>query len=161
MKNRTQKKILVALIAVIATAAVGIAVAAWSTSGSGTGYAKAASSSALTLSDATASTTADLYPGATGTVKIKVTNPNAFPVRITQVAQTSGGSITSDKGAACDASTGVSFSTRTGLALALAANSTDTFTLTGAVSMSNASDDSCQGAVFSIPVDILGVSNAS
>jgi hypothetical protein len=161
MHIHLSKRTFVVLVAAVTAATVGIAVAAWSTSGSGTGYAKASSSSALTLSDATASTTADLYPGATGTVKIKVTNPNPFPVRITQVAQTTGGSITSDKGAACNASTGVSFSTRTGLTLDLAANSTDTFTLANAVSMSNASDNSCQGAVFSIPVDVIGASNAS
>ncbi len=159
MRTRSSRKAIVALAVLMGAVVVGVAYAAWTTSGSGTGYAKASTASALTLSDATASTTADLYPGATGTVKIKVTNPNPFPVRITQVSQTSGGSITSDKGAACDASTGVSFSNQTGLALDVPASSSASFTLNGAVTMSNASDNSCQGAVFTIPVSLAGASN--
>jgi hypothetical protein len=93
-------------------------------------------------------------------VKITVTNPNPFPVKITTVAQTPSTSITSDKGASCNSSTGVTFTTQSGLNLTLGASATDTFTLSGAVSMSNASADACQGAIFSIPVDVTGVSNA-
>ena len=143
-----------------ALAAVGIAVSAWSTSGSGTGYAKAGTASSLTLADASASTAADLYPGGSGAVKIKVTNPNSFPVKVTSVTRSATGSITSDKGAACDASTGVTFTDQTGLTLTLAAGATGTFSLAGAASMSNSSDNSCQGAIFSIPVDVTAVSNA-
>jgi len=151
----------VALLAVPAVLiAVGIAIGAWNATGSGTGYAKAGTSSSLTLGDASASTVADLYPGATGNVKITVTNPNSFPVSITSVSQTASTSITSDKGSTCNASTGVTFTTQSGLSLALAANTTSTFTLSGAVAMSNASANACQGAVFSIPVDVSAVSNA-
>jgi hypothetical protein len=89
-----------------------------------------------------------------------VTNPNSFPVRITAVSKQAVGSITSDKGAACNASTGVTFTDQSGLTLDLAAGATSTFTLSGAVSMSNASDNSCQGAIFTIPVDVTAVSNA-
>jgi hypothetical protein len=142
----------------VALVSAGIAVAAWNVTGSGTGYAKAGSASALTLGDASASTTADLFPGASGAVKVKVTNPNSFPVRITAVS--GNGTITSDKGAACDASTGVTFANQSGLAVDVAAGATSTFTLAGAVSMSNASDNACQGAVFSVPVSVTAVSNA-
>ena len=114
----------------------------------------------VAIGDASASTSADLYPGATGAVKLKVTNPNSFPVRITAVSKQAAGSITSDKGAACNASTGVTFTDQSGLTLDLAAGATSTFTLSGAVSMSNASDNSCQGAIFTIPVDVTAVSNA-
>jgi hypothetical protein len=151
--------VVIAVVGVIAVAVAGIAIAAWVVSGSGTGYAKAGSSSALTLSDASASTSADLYPGVTGAVKLKVSNPNPFPVRITAVA--GNGAITSDKGAACDASTGVSFANQSGLTLDLLANEANkVFTLAGAVSMSNASDNTCQGAVFSVPVSLTATSNA-
>jgi hypothetical protein len=151
----------VALLAIPAVlVAVGIAIGAWNATGSGTGYAKAGTSSSLTLGDASGSTVADLYPGATGNVKITVTNPNSFPVLITTVSQTASTSITSDKGAACNASTGVTFTTQSGLSLALGAGATNTFTLTSAVAMSNASANACQGAVFSIPVDVSAVSNA-
>jgi len=115
----------------------------------------------LTLSDASASTSADLYPGATGSVTLKVTNANPFPVKVTSVALQSGGVVTSNKGAACDASTGVSVTAQTGLAAAVAANATATLTVANAVAMSNASDNSCQGATFTIPVDVSAVSNAS
>ena len=156
-RRRPSKKLLLALLAV-ALVSAGIAVAAWNVTGSGTGYAKAGSASALTLGDASASTTADLFPGASGAVKVKVTNPNSFPVRITAVS--GNGTITSDKGAACDASTGVTFANQSGLAVDVAAGATSTFTLAGAVSMSNASDNACQGAVFSVPVSVTAVSNA-
>jgi hypothetical protein len=156
---RLSRKLFFVLAAVGALVVTGILFAAWSTGGSGNGYAKAGSASALTIGDASASTTADLYPGATGAVKLKVTNPNSFPVRITAVTKQAA-SITSDKGAACNASTGVTFTDQSGLTLDLAAGATSTFTLSGAVSMTNASDNTCQGAVFTIPVDVTAISNA-
>ena len=158
--HRLPKKLLIiGAVLVIGTAIAGIAIGAWSVSGSGTGYAKASTASAVTLSDASASTTADLYPGASGPVKLKVSNPNPFPVRITAVS--GNGAITSDKGASCDASTGVSFANQSSLTLDLLANETNkVFTLAGAVSMSNASDNACQGAVFSVPVSVTAISNA-
>ena len=157
---KSRKKLFVAATMLAAFVAVGVGIAAWSVSGSGTGYAKASTASALTLSDASASTTADLYPGASGTVKLKVSNPNPFPVRITAVS--GNGTITSDKGAACDAATGVAFVNQTGLTLDLAASaSNQVLTLAaGSVTMSNASDNSCQGAIFSIPVSVTAASNA-
>jgi hypothetical protein len=153
------RKAFVVLALLLSAVAASAVIAAWVTNGSGPGYAKAQTASNLTLSDASASTTADLYPGATGSVKLKVTNPNPFPVRITSVAKQAS-AITSDKGAACDASTGVTFSDQTGLALDVAAGATTTLTLANAISMSNASDNSCQGAVFTIPVNVTGASNA-
>jgi hypothetical protein len=153
------RKAFVVLALLLSAVAASAVIAAWVTNGSGPGYAKAQTASNLTLSDASASTTADLYPGATGSVKLKVTNPNPFPVRITAVAKQAS-AISSDKGAACDASTGVTFSDQTGLALDVAAGATTTLTLANAISMSNASDNSCQGAVFTIPVNVTGASNA-
>jgi hypothetical protein len=158
MKRVTKKRAIVGAL-VAGLVATGIGIAAWSTSGSGTGYAKAASSSALTLGDASAATSADLYPGADGSVKIRVGNPNPYPVKVTSVAQQASSTITSSAGAACDNSTGVTFSAQSGLAIAIGASSTETISVPGAVHMSNASDDSCQGATFSIPVTVTAVSN--
>ena len=134
------------------------ALAAWHGAGSGTAAARATSAQALSTVDASASTSAQLYPGGSGDVKLSIHNPNAYPVRVTSV--TGSGTITSDKGAACDASTGVTFANQTGLSLDVAAGATTTFTLSGAASMSNASDNACQGAVFTIPVSLTGASNA-
>lgn len=155
------RKLVFVLAAIVVLVLSSIVFAAWSTSGSGNGYAKAGTASALVIGDASASTTADLYPGATGAVKLAVTNNNSFPVRITAVSKQAAGSITSDKGAACNAATGVTFTNQTGLTLDVGANASATFTLPGAVSMTNASDNTCQGAVFTIPVDVTGISNAS
>ena len=157
--TRSSRKRKVVVLLVIASLAVtaGVAYAAWTASGSGSGYAKAGTAQALATLDASAATSASLYPGATGSVKLKVDNPNPYPIRITSVS--GNGAITSDKGAACDASTGVAFSNQTGLTLDVPASSNATFTLANAVSMSNASDNSCQGAVFTIPVSLSGASN--
>jgi len=153
-----RKRTAVAVVAVGAVIAVGVGLSAWSVTGSGNGAAKATTASAITLADATGFTSADLYPGATGNLKLRATNPNAFPVRITAVS--GNGTVTSDKGAACDASTGVSVTNQTGLTLDLAAGATATLTVPNTVSMSNASDNSCQGAVFTVPVSLTAVSNA-
>jgi hypothetical protein len=136
--------------------AASVAFAAWTATGSGHGYAKATTASAVSTVDASASTSAQLYPGASGDVKLTVSNPNSFPVRLASI--TGNGAITSDKGAACDASTGVTFTNQTGT-FDVPAGGQASFTLTGAVSMSNASDSSCQGAVFSIPVLLSGASS--
>ncbi len=149
-------KLAIAIAALTATVAGGVTLGNWTVSGSGNAYAKAKTAEALTLTDASASTTAQLYPGGSGDVKLRVTNPNGVDVTVTGVS--GNGAITSDKGAACNASTGVSFTNQTSLTLSLAAGATTTFTLTGAASMTNASDNSCQGAVFTIPVTVTATS---
>ncbi len=87
---------------------------------------------------------------------VKVTNPNSFAVTVTSV--TGAGTITSDKGAACNASTGVTFTNAAGLSQAVGAGATVTFSLAGKVAMSNASDNSCQGAIFTVPVTLSATS---
>jgi hypothetical protein len=133
-----------------------IALAAWTAGGTGSGYAKATTAQNLTTVDVSGSTTAQLYPGGTGDLKLSVTNPNAYAVTITSVAGS--GTITSDKGAACNASTGVSYTTQSSLSQVVGAGATVPFTLTGSVAMSNASDNTCQGAVFTVPVTLTGTS---
>lgn len=142
-----------------AVALAGTAIAAWSTNGSGNAAAKAATASALTLAEASASTTGDLYPGGSGALKLKISNPNSFPVRITAVELTSGGSITSSSAACNTAGHGVTLSAQTGLAVDLAANaSNQVVTLATAVQMSSASGNACQGVTFTIPVDVTAAS---
>lgn len=155
-----RRRTLLLALALLAVVASGVAIAAWSTSTSGNGYAKATTATALTLSDASASTSGDLYPGGSGDLELKVANPNSFPVRITAVTLTAGGTITSNVGACDSAGNGVSFTNQSGLAIDLAANAAATVvTLPGAVQMSSASGNSCQGAIFTIPVDVTAASN--
>jgi hypothetical protein len=153
----TARRALVVLSALLALSVVGVAFASWLATGSGSATARATTAQELTTS--TATTAATLYPGATGDAVIRVSNPNPYPVRVTTI--TGNGAITSDKGAACNAATGVSFSNQSELSLDVAAGASATFTLTGAVSMNNSSHNSCQGAVFTIPVLLEGYSNAS
>jgi hypothetical protein len=150
-------RLAVALLVALLTLMSGVTFGGWSVTGTGSGYSKALSAQSLTLSDASASTSAQLYPGGSGDLVVKVTNPNPFAVTITAVANGSG-SITSNKGAACDASTGVTYTNTTGLSQAVGAGAMVTFSVTGKVAMSNASDTSCQGATFTIPITVTATS---
>jgi len=160
MRNGTRKlpaRLTAAGVAVGAMLAASVAFAAWTATGSGSGYAKATTAQALSTVDVSATTGATLYPGATGNVKLSISNPNPYAVTVSSVA--GNGAITSDKGASCNASTGVTYTDQTGLSIGVPAGGSTTVTLTNAVSMSNASDNSCQGAVFTIPVSLSGASS--
>jgi hypothetical protein len=135
-----------------------IAFAAWTATGSGSGYAEAGVAQALTTVDVSASTAATLYPGATGDVLVSISNPNPYPVTVTDVAGS--GVIDSDTTPACDASTGVTYTDQTGLSISVPAGGATTVTLSGSAQMDNSSHTTCQGAVFTIPVTLSGLSNA-
>ena len=148
--------------------AAGIASAAWTATGDGAGYAKADTQDALTTADASGSTTAQLYPSATGDLVLLVDNTNPYQVKITSVVNKAASFISSSAGTACtDASgstnpTGVSFADQTGLSINVPANANDHLvTLDDVVSMTNASANGCQGATFTIPVTITSESNPS
>jgi hypothetical protein len=117
----------------------------------------------LTTVDVSATTSATLYPGADGDVSIEISNPNPYPIEVTDV--TGSGTITADAGhSTCGSDaghpTGVTFTDQTGQTISIAANDSTQTTLTNAAHMSNASDDSCQGATFTIPVSLSGQSDA-
>jgi hypothetical protein len=155
-----RRRFLLLALALLAILAAGVAVASWDTSTSGNGSAKAATAGALVLSNASASTTGDLYPGGSGALVLKVANSNSFPIRITSVALTSGGTITSNVPACDTAGSGVTLTNQTGLAIDLTASAPATVeTIAGAVHMSSSSDNSCQGAIFTIPVDVTAASH--
>lgn len=154
----TRKRVISVGAALVALAAAGLVYAAWTTSGSGSGTAKATSAQALTTVDASATTTASLYPGANGNVTIRISNPNPYPVRVTSV--TGNGAITADAGHPGCVTTGVSFTNQTNQTIDVSANGQTEVTLNNAASMSNASDNGCQGATFTIPVSLSGASNA-
>jgi hypothetical protein len=160
--NKLRKRITRASVLTGVLLMAGVAFAAWTASGTGTGYAKAVTAQALSTLDVSAQTSADLYPGGDGDVKLKISNPNAYPIEITDVSG-EGAITTASDDAACDASTGVSFEDQSysnGSGLDVPANGSATFTLSDAVSMSNASANACQGEVFEIPVSLSGQSDA-
>jgi hypothetical protein len=155
-RRLTLRRLLALFAAAGLVTAVGAAYAAWTSNGSGSATAKAGTVSALTTSVATV-TTGLLYPGGpTGDVKITINNPNPFPVRVTQI--NGNGAITAAGGTGACTTTGVTFTNQTGT-FDVGASLSGTFTLTGAASMSSASQDGCQNAVFTIPVTLIGTSN--
>ena len=154
MKNPTLRRVLVVTTVVGATLGGGIAVAAWTSSGAGTAGAKAGTAAAPTTGTVAASafTSGLLYPGGPpGDAKILVNNPNPYPVKVTGVVQN--GTPTGSAGTGTCTTTGVSWTAQVPNTTVPAGGSA-TLTLTGAVSMSTASDDGCQGALFSIPVTV-------
>lgn len=159
MISATKRRVITGGVALLVLGVVGFVYAAWTTNGSGSGYAKAKTAQALSTVDVSASTTATLYPGGNGDVLLKISNPNEFPVRVTAVS--GNGTITADAGHPGCATTGVTFTDQTGQTLDVPASSSAEFTLTNAAHMSNASDNGCQGATFTIPVSLSGASNAS
>jgi hypothetical protein len=159
---RFSKKFLVATASTALALFAGVALASWVASGSGAGYTKAVTAKALTTVGATATTVAQLYPGGSGDVKIKILNPNPYPIRVTDITG-NGTIVTIPTDATCDGSTGVTFTDQHGLSLAVpAANgpSGTLFTLSGAALMGNSTVDACQGKTFKIPVNLIGISNA-
>ncbi len=157
MRLFNKRNFVVGAMTLIVMSAVGFVYAAWTTNGSGSGYAKAGTSQALTTVDVSASTTATLYPGVSGDVKIEIGNPNPYNVRVTAIS--GNGTITPDAGHSGCTTTGVTFTDQSSLTIDIAASSSTTTTLTGAASMSNASLNACQGATFTIPVSLTGASN--
>jgi hypothetical protein len=155
---RGTKRFTVGALFVGAMLAGSVAFAAWTATGSGSGYARATNAQVLTTLDASAITPPTLYPGAIGDVVLEIDNPNPYPVTVTDVEGS--GAIDSDAGGACDTNTGVTFTDRSGLTLNVPASGSVVFTLSGAVAMDNTSDTTCQGAVFTIPVTLTGLSNA-
>lgn len=159
--TKRKATVVVAFVGVMLVASV--ALASWLASGTGSGYAEAGNAQGLTTSAATP--TGDvLYPGGVGDLEITINNPNPYPVSVTQIARVGGlpGTITSDAGAACDASTGVVTNGTWPLTVSIdiAANSSETRSLNNVLAMTNSSDTTCQGAIFTVPVTVSGQSNA-
>jgi hypothetical protein len=157
MRNRAINKKVAVLTILASLTVVGLVYAAWTTNGTGSAYAKAGTAQALTTVDVSASTSATLYPGVTGDVLIKLSNPNPYQVTVTAV--TGSGSITPDAGHSGCTTTGVSFTDQSSLSLVVPASGVLQTTLSGAASMSNASLNACQGATFTIPVSLTGASS--
>jgi hypothetical protein len=78
------KKLFLIPLAIGALVAGGVAFAAWSSSGSGS--ATAQSTTSLNSVIAAGTSAADLYPGATSSVTVTVSNPNAYPIVVNSIS---------------------------------------------------------------------------
>ena len=130
-----------------------VAYAAWTVNGSGTGTASATSAVNLTFSGGSPSGT--LFPGGSADVDSSVSNSNPFTVHISTVSiDTSQGSngFSVDSGhSGCNLSS-LSFTPATngGSGWNVPANSSMDVDAAGAISMSSAANDACQGATFTV-----------
>ncbi|MEV8146813.1 hypothetical protein AB0O52_01540 [Arthrobacter sp. NPDC080073] len=134
---------------------VGSAYAYWSTIGIGSGSAangtmQTVTVDALVAGDSPATT---LVPGGTAEVIVRASNPNAFAVQVYSFI--ANGAATADSSHPLCTTTGVTFNAPAAPltpTVTIPANSSVLITLPAAASMSTASQSSCQGAVFHLPV---------
>lgn len=143
------------------TAAViggGVAFATWTASGSGTGSAVAYTAQTVTINAVALSSSAvSLFPGGpAGNVYFTVTNPNPYPVKITNIVW---GTPTSNNPTAC-ANSVISLDSgapTSGFSQQVAANATSTaIQVNGVLDLSSAATDGCQGNSFSVPITVTG-----
>jgi hypothetical protein len=129
------------------------AYAAWTSNGTGSGTASAGTASGLTLS--AGSPTTLLVPNGSADVATVIANPNAYSVQISTIAlDTSQGTngFSADGGhSGCNLSA-LSFATQTNASSGwtVGPHGNLTVDMLGALSMSGAALDGCQGATFTV-----------
>ena len=143
--HRRRTKLLVALaVALVVAAGAG---AWWTNGSSGTGSGPTGSPLPLTITAVTPSANL-LYPGGSGDVKLAISNPNAYSVRVNSLVGT--GIDADGAHSGCDTSA-LTFTTQGNLGWNVPANTTvPNLTLTNAISMALGAANACQGAVFTI-----------
>lgn len=151
-RRRPLVMVVVGLITFVSTA--GVAVALWSATGSGNGGAKALTAQALTITAAGAPT-ADLFPGASGDLQFTVTNPNPYPISLTDVDY---GAVTSSDQANCPAANLTTAADGSLAApIALNANAVNTpATIADAITLDVNAPDGCQGVTFTVAITLTG-----
>lgn len=149
---RKSQKIAVVGGTVATLVAGGVAFAAWTSTGSGTGTATAGSAVALTVAGNDVS---GLYPTVSVPATVKVTNPNPYAVTLASLSFT--GATADSAHSGCNASS-VTVGTLSNLSDVVAANG-GSVTKNVTVSMSNAANDACQGATFTLAYTAAGASS--
>ena len=149
MRKLTRRTSVIAAGLAVATTA-SLAFAAWTSNGSGTGSAASTTDAASAIAGVTPVLADDLYPGATKTAKVTVTNPNAYPVVVTKINAGASRVVNT----ACAASTvrtdalgdGTSAVTLSAGGTVIPAGGIGTYTLT--LRMSNDPDNACKSQTF-------------
>jgi hypothetical protein len=154
--SRGRVRLLVAVLLTVLLSVAGIGIAAWLVSGSGTGAATAGTASPLNIASGTP--VDSLYPGGSASVAVIVTNPNPFPVELTEFHLN--GTITSNVSECDSGGHAVTFATQAGT-WGVEANGSSSIQLAGAASMGVDSAAACQGAGFTIPLGAVASSGTS
>lgn len=153
---RTIKKTAVVGGTVLTLMGAGVAFASWTTTGTGSGAATAGSAGSLTVTGGSGVT--GLFP--TGTKTVSVTVSNNSPYKVAMDTITAGTTTVTGNSGTCTASV-VSTTDKSGLTDVLDASGgpapSKVYTFTFA--MTNAAEDGCQGATFSIPFTASGHSS--
>ena len=137
---RKTKRVLVVGGAVAALTGVGVAFAAWTSTGTGSGTATAATAKNLTV---TAGAPSGLYPTGTVTMPVTVTNNNPYTVQLDTIEFVDAAVSTPGCSAGAVSSAGGSYAN-----VVIVPGGSVSKDLT--VSMSNAAEDACQGAAFTL-----------
>jgi hypothetical protein len=147
------KLLTAAALAAVVSLVAGVAFAAWTSLGTGAGAVASTHDQPSVITSTAAP--ADLYPGASDTVTIFVSNPNAYPVIVTSV---SGGTSPAVNGGGCAAGTVFSDAValaptglvQTGGTTVIAPQGSGTYALTG--HMIGDPADACQDQTFLLPL---------
>ncbi len=137
---RTSKRVLVVGGTVAALTGVGVAFAAWTSTGTGSGTTTAGTAKDLTV---TAATPTGLFPTGTVTMPVTVTNNNPYKVQLNTIEFVDAAVSTPGCSASTVSSAGGSYQD-----VVIVPGGSVSKDLT--VSMSNAAEDACQGAVFTL-----------
>lgn len=150
-----KRRFLIALTVAVALTGgfAGGVYAYWRTSGSGSGGASVGTAQAVTIVAASSTPTSSLSPGGTADLVVTLNNPNSYAVTLTGIAQ-NGAVSPVPSGSCTGANAGVSVATQSGLAISVASGSGQTVHIPDAAAMTAASDSSCQGVSFDIPVTL-------
>lgn len=132
----------------------GSAFAYFTSTGSGSGAATVGHVTGVTVLKSTGTASPKLQPGASGDLKLTITNPNHFTVTVVHIKQAPGTiGVSGAKGACTGATSGVSVPTET-ISYSVGAGGTYTITIATGAHLGTTSPTGCQGATFSIPVTI-------
>jgi hypothetical protein len=149
-----------AVTAVVVNA--GAAWAYWKVTASETGRARAGSTVELALRGRS-DLNHPLARGATGNLTVTLTNDNDFPIRIMSVSPGAGNVVADGehRDAGC-LMTGVSV-TRASFAVSwdVEKNTIGAFTVPDGLTMAAGANNACEGATFTVPLQVSGVSEAS
>ncbi len=152
--SKSAKKLSVVLFSVTAASAVGVAFAAWTSGGLGSASAGSATSQESVISAATFA--ADLYPGALKSVTVSISNPNDYPVVVTQISDGASNVVGTCPAGSVTATGLGSPTSSTALAqdgsgaTAIAANATGVYRLQ--TRMIGDAVDACKNQTFTLPL---------